>query len=669
MKKSLFFSAVLMLWACHDLAAQKKESWKVLAKAAEVLAVNKDYGAAADHYERAWRLKDKKTDFAFAAAENYYLAKNYRKAAELYEVLRDEADEYPLLGLKYARSLKQDGQYARAVDAFEGFLNTYNGEGKAMLRDIISNEVAGCELGTQLPAQMDRTIEVVLPEGAVNTDRMEFGPISTPDGGFWFSSDRGGIARIYSVEQENGTPGAAKTPENFPVIQNGQYCNGSFTPDGERFYFTICNANERWDDINTRCEIYFLNRTANGWSAPQRLPDFVNAPGVNATHPLALFVGGEEVLFFSANLEGGRGGMDLWYVKRNRSTPDAPFSRPVNLGPVVNTAGHEITPFFDTADDMLYFSSTGQVSIGGFDVFRTKGSGTNWSAVENAGMPYNSSADDFGFVMDVNQTGGYLVSNRPFGGQKPNTTNTDVFRFNNLNRRLALRGAVYDKALGEIISDVQVDLYQILDGIERPVGSDVFGDGRYEFIIEPNQKYKVECYKMGYLTSSFAFETNDPTRVVYGEAVFMDEEPTAVIPSTTPTAVQPTVPNNAPKVDPAEAAFLNVAGKEYSASGNGPDDQLTYRSKARRYRGDYFKIQVSATARYNLSQPKFKALEAHGTLETEYLTTAKITRIMIGVFFDAGEAFAALNKVKAMGFPQAFVVKYTDGLRYGKINP
>lgn len=664
MKKLVFFFSLVMVLWCRDLAAQKKDSWKQLVQKAEVLAVKKDYGAAADHYERAWRLKEKKKDFAFAAGENYYLARNYRKAAELYQTLRDETDQFPLLGLKYARSLKQDGQYARAVGAFEDFLNTYNGEGKAMLRDIISNEVAGCELGTQLPAQMDRSIELVFPEGTVNTDGMEFGPVSAPDGSFFFSSDRGGIARIYSLTTENGGQGVAKTPENFPLIQNGQYSHGSFTPDGERFYFTICNAGEKWDDINTRCEIYYLNRTTIGWSAPQRLPDFVNAPGVNATHPLALFVSGEEWVIFSANLEGGRGGMDLWYVKRSRNDPSAPFSQPVNLGPVVNTAGHEITPFFDADQDILYFSSTGHVSIGGFDVFRTKGSGTNWSSVENVGMPYNSAADDFGFVLDVNQTGGYLVSNRPFGAQKPNTTNTDVFRFNNLNRRLALRGAVYDKVSGEIISDVQVDLYQIRDGMERLVGSDVFGDGRYEFIIEPNQSYKLECYKLGYLTGGFSVETNDPTRVVYGEAVLMEEEPTVVIPAK-PAETKPTPP----VVDEKEVAFLNEAGKEYTAAGNGPDDRLSYRSKARRYHGDYFKIQVSATPKYNLAQPKFKALETYGALETEYLTTAKMTRIIIGVFFTVQEAFEVLTKVQKTGFPQAFVVKYTEGLRYGKVNP
>lgn len=665
MTKSLFFSLFAFLLLIQPLAAQKKESWKQLVKDAEVLAVKRDYAAAADHYERAWRIKEKKTELAFQAAENYYQNRNYRKAAELYQLLRDDADDYPLLGLKYARSLKQDGQYAKATEAFESFLNSYSGEGKAMLRDIISNEIAGCELGTQLPAQMDKAIELVFPGGTVNTGSMEFGPVSAPDGSFRFSSDRGGVARIYSMGQETNGSGTAKTPGNFPVIQNGQYCHGSYTPDGARFYFTICNADEKWDDVNTRCEIYYLSSMNNGWSAPQRLPDYINAAGKNATHPFVFYTGSEEWLFFSSNLDGGRGGMDLWYVKRPKDNPQAAFSQPVNLGPVVNTAGQEISPFYDTEKETLYFSSTGHISIGGFDIFQTKGQTSSWSMVENIGMPYNSSADDFGFISDVNQTGGYLVSNRPFGGEKPNTTNTDIFRFNNLNRRLALRGAVYNKTQGDILEDVQVDLYQVMEGMERLVGSEQFEDGRYEFIIEPNQKYKVECYKTGYSLQNFAFSTDDPSRVVYGEAVFLEEEQ----PETEDPVSAPVLDEQPAPAKEVDDEFLNAAGKEYTESGYGPDDKLTYKTRSPRYRGDYFKIQVSAESRYNPGLKKFQNLKAHGSVETEYLVKAKVTRVMIGAFFDAEEAFEKLPAIRKLGFPGAFVVKYSDGRRFGKINP
>lgn len=662
MKKSILLSLLLLFGIGQRLQAQKKESWKQLVKEAEVLMTKKDYAEAADHYERAWRQKEKKLNLAFLAAENYYLNKDYRKAAELYQLLRDDAEDYPLLGLKYARSLKQDGQYARATEAFENFLNGYNGEGKAMLRDIISNEIVGCELGTQLPAQIDRAIELVFPKG-INTGNMEFGPVSAPDGTFFFSSDRGDIARIYRLEERTDGSAVAKTPENFPVIQNGQYCHGSYSPDGERLYFTIC-AEENWDDVNTRCEIYCLTRLENGWSTPQRLPDYINAAGKNSTHPYAMFVGSEEWLIFSSNLEGGRGGMDLWYTKRSKDNPEAVFSEPVNLGPLVNTAGHEITPFYDAGNEVLYFSSNGHISIGGFDVFQTKGSGSSWSAVENTGMPYNSAADDYGFVLDVNQTGGYLVSNRPFGGEKPNTTNSDIFRFNNLNRRLALRGAVYDKGRGDILTGVQVDLYQLRDGMERLVGSEEFEDGRYEFIIEPKQTYKVECNKTGYEVAEFSFETSDPSRVVYGEAVFLALEATGM--DATAPAVIATQPKEADP-DPAEAEFLNLEKKEYSASGYGPDDKLAYKTNALRHRGDYFKVQVSATGKYIPS--KYKVLESFGDLENEYLINAKMTRVIVGTYFDEAKAFSVMEALRKKGFPGAFVVKYNNGLRYGRINP
>ena len=174
-------------------------SWKKHKKLAEQLYAQGDYAGAADNYEKAWQKKNSKKELIFKAGESYYLIKDYRKAAEALQNVKDENEEFQLPGLKYARSLKQDGQYKKAGEAFQHFLDNYTGQGKAILEDIIQTEIQGCELGKELPARANRDVEIQLLGGGVNSDEDEFAPFPLGGGGIYFSSSMGGKARIYTL--------------------------------------------------------------------------------------------------------------------------------------------------------------------------------------------------------------------------------------------------------------------------------------------------------------------------------------------------------------------------------------------------------------------------------------------------------------------------------------
>ncbi len=59
---------------------------------------------------------------------------------------------------------------------------------------------------------------------------------------------------------------------------------------------------------------------------------------------------GSGKLYFAANLEGGYGGTDLYYVYTNNGLI---MSAPVNLGPRINSPGNELAPFI--FENSLYF--------------------------------------------------------------------------------------------------------------------------------------------------------------------------------------------------------------------------------------------------------------------------------------------------------------------------
>ena len=66
-------------------------------------------------------------------------------------------------------------------------------------------------------------------------------------------------------------------------------------------------------------------------------------------------------------MAGGDGGKDLWYTTYVRKGDT--WTKPVNLGPEVNTPGDELFPTFAKNGD-LFYSSNGLPGMGSLDVFR-----------------------------------------------------------------------------------------------------------------------------------------------------------------------------------------------------------------------------------------------------------------------------------------------------------
>lgn len=112
-------------------------------------------------------------------------------------------------------------------------------------------------------------------------------------------------------------------------------------------------------------------------------------------------------LFFASDKPGGFGGSDLYYCKWR----DSYWSEPINLGPVINTAGNESYPFINPSGD-LFFSSDGHPGLGGKDIFFSQFSDTTFLTPIHLDPPVNSKYDDFGIITDTLFNEGYFSSNR-----------------------------------------------------------------------------------------------------------------------------------------------------------------------------------------------------------------------------------------------------------------
>lgn len=113
-------------------------------------------------------------------------------------------------------------------------------------------------------------------------------------------------------------------------------------------------------------------------------------------------------LYFAANYEGGLGGFDIYRSELKGGA----WTKPVNLGPRVNSEGNELYPFIHPTG-RLYFSTDGRDNnTGGFDLYFTTEVNGKWIEAVKLESPLNTLSDDYHIWFDQGFKKGYLTSNR-----------------------------------------------------------------------------------------------------------------------------------------------------------------------------------------------------------------------------------------------------------------
>lgn len=142
--------------------------------------------------------------------------------------------------------------------------------------------------------------------------------------------------------------------------------------------------------------IYFSRYTDGKWSPIVKLNRNINTKYYESHASIS--ADGTR-LYFASNRDGGYGNLDMYVSEKDRNGNWGPA---VNLGETVNTPFNEDTPFITSNDSLLFFSSEGHNSIGGFDIFKSVQTSSGWREPSNLGYPVNSADDDKFFQPEKN---------------------------------------------------------------------------------------------------------------------------------------------------------------------------------------------------------------------------------------------------------------------------
>jgi hypothetical protein len=382
--------------------------------------------------------KSQMRDF-FIVAESHYLYGEYEKANEIYMVLNQMMPEnaniqykigncylhiphektkaIPFLqsaitnseyGAKVTRfnekrapldayfslgnAFRINNNLDKAILTYAKFKDLLSGEGRMVNSDFVDQEIMACKNAKKLmETPLDFTKKTLGEK--INIVAINHRPAVSGDGNTMvYTCEMGEENSIYMSQKVSGK-WSPPTEITSQLSNQRDISSSSLNYDGTQLF--IYKADDFVGNI------YVSNYSDGTWSKIMKLNNNINTKYYESHASISK---DGNTLFFTSNRDAGEGGTDI-YLSELQS--DGTWGPANNLGTSINTPFNEGTPFLTNNDSILFFSSEGHYTIGGYDIFKAKKKSNTWQKPENIGYPINSTDDDLFFQPIGNGTIAY----------------------------------------------------------------------------------------------------------------------------------------------------------------------------------------------------------------------------------------------------------------------
>lgn len=248
-----------------------------------------------------------------------------------------------------------------------------------------------------------------------------------------------------------------------------------------------------------------------------------NVNGTNTWEAQPSLSADGKTLYFASARQGGYGAIDLYYSRRDE---DGNWGVAENMGPVINTAGSDKSPFLHCDSRTLYFvseTSAERLGAGGFDIFFSRQDATTgeWSKPKNIGYPINTAGDEEALIVSTDGNYGYFSSDQTKGG----IGKKDIFYFYmpkhaRPDKVVLMKGKINTDNIDEI-KDAKLEV-RFEDGTTQKQEIVVQDDGNYVAIAnigDGKQDALLEVKKTGK-----SYESKLITKESSNETFIKDEE-------------------------------------------------------------------------------------------------------------------------------------------------
>lgn len=356
-------------------------------------------------FEQAQKFKhDDETQYHIGLS--FFELKEYQKASGAFKKVKN-TEKLPYTDFYLGQSEKILGNYLKAIDFFQNFINNYRIDD--FFQKKATQEIASCYWALDQKEQKD--IEIKHFPKPVNTPYSDFAATYfsdeklqvtslTPEDPKNVQSNFTAGIYFYEATEKGWKKSTVKAPglENYSHIANGYYL-----AEKKEFYFTGCNNVGK----KIKCDI---------WVAKYDGKEFKNIVSLNindsiftSTQPMVYVdFDGKTKIFFASNRDNLFNHTDIFTAQE---ISYGNFSTPQKLPSQINSIDNESTPFFDKETQKIYFSSEWHYGFGGADIFASELINNQWTKPVNLGAPINSSAHDQYYYLGTDDAS-FFSSNR-----------------------------------------------------------------------------------------------------------------------------------------------------------------------------------------------------------------------------------------------------------------
>lgn len=428
-----------------------------------------------------------------------------------------------LMGEAYHFNLEID----KAIEKYRLYLSKMNSAEMKDFGKVVNKKLDECAVAKELMAKPEQVLIENLGN-KVNTQYPEYAPVINADESVMlFTSSRyntvgGGIdpvdlyyyEDIYMTRNNNLIWTDVVHPE-LPL--NTEYHDATVWLSADAQELIMYRGDNGGD-------LFVSKLVGDQWSEPERFPSPINS---KYHEPSASYSPDHNTLYFVSDRPGGLGGHDIYYCTKNKK---GRWNEPVNIGHPINTEYDEISVYMHPDGKTMYFSSQGQKTMGGFDLFKSVLENGKWSEPKNMGYPINSADDDVFLSITGSQKHGYYASYKTDGfGEK------DIYKMTFFGSEKPLLFANEDNLLASSVEafklttapavEVQTSELTILKGVIRdeitqgPVASNIeivdnvtgnvineatsnISTGKYLLALPSGKNYGITVRADGYLFHS-----------------------------------------------------------------------------------------------------------------------------------------------------------------------
>ena len=427
-------------------------------------------------------------------ALQYLEAASVKKFSKQYDPYDPSEKRAPIQTLFYlGRAQALNLQLDAAIESYEK-LEKQLGKKHILYADA-HRELETCqEAKTQMANPKGYIITNIGP--VINTETNELSPVvSLDESTLFFTSrrlrpdtsnsairdlDTGEYKEDVYVSFKN-EEGVWTQPELLNLNSDAHDATISVSPDGQTLFIYRDNYGD-----GQVMESKLIGET---WSEPVLLGSDINTAAWE-TH--ATISADGNTLYFVSDRDGGIGKRDIYKCVK---LPNGEWSRALNVGTNINTVYDEDAPFLTADGKTLYFSSKGQNSMGGFDIYFAKlGEDGEWGAPVNMGYPLNTVDDDVFFVPMADGRRAYYSSGKDGGYGLKDIYLVDMPELTNESQLAVLKGFIISPEGEELPDDLRILVTNNKSGDVseyRPRKR----DGGYLAILSPCTSYHIEYYK------------------------------------------------------------------------------------------------------------------------------------------------------------------------------